>query len=211
MLPARLLDRPVFAALEANARIRWRLNGSPFFDPALPTGPFTTLVAFLPQAFAVQLVENVGALPGLAGHYRYTPAQLHVTIRNLDDTDLGRLPALLAAQHPIRLTTAGLGFTRETLLLRLLPVDANLRRLRTQLDDLPGMQRARHPLRDLVFANALRLNGPVAPQLSRAVKQQRNTLTGKELDLDQLTLVRTDKVGSPDRIEVLGRYKLPAH
>ncbi len=30
-------------------------------------------------------------------------------------------------------------------------------------------------------------------------------------EVPELTLVRTDKVGSPDRTEVLGRYKLPAH
>jgi hypothetical protein len=211
MLPARLPNRSVFAALEANARIRWRLHGPPSFDETVPAGPFTTLVAFLPQEFATRLVETVGGLPRLAGHYRYTPRQLHVTIRNLDGADLERLPAPLAGQQPIRLKADGLGFTRETLLLRLLATDSNLRELRTQLDDLSGIQHGQRALCELAFANALRLNGPVAPQLRRTVKQQRKTLSGEEIELNELTLVRTDKVGSPDRIEVLARYKLPAH
>jgi hypothetical protein len=211
MLPARVLARSAFVGLEVDARIRWQLLGSPTFDAAIPTGPFTTLVAFLPQAFAAQLLDLIGALPALAGHYRYQPAQLHVTSRNLDGANLDELSALLAGQQSIRLKTDGLGFTRETLLLRLLATDPNLRRLRIQLDGLPGTGPGRRALRELAFANALRLNGPVAPQLSRTVKQQRNTLAGEELDLDELTLIRTDKVGSPDRTEVLGHYKLPAH
>jgi hypothetical protein len=197
--------------LQVDARIRWRLHGAPTFDAAIPTGPFTTLVAFLPHTFASQLVETVGELPALGGHYRYTPAQLHVTIRNLDGVERDELPALLAGQQPIRVKAGGLGFTRETLLLRLLAADPNCRRLRAQLDHLPGMQRARRPLRELIFANILRLNGPVTGQLRHAVERQRGVLLGEELELSELTLVRTDKVGSPDRTEVLGRYKLPAH
>jgi hypothetical protein len=133
------------------------------------------------------------------------------SIRNLDDADLDELPALLAGQRSIRFKTDGLGFTRETLLLRLLAADSNLKRLRIQLNGLPGMQPGRRALRELAFVNALRLSGPVAPQLRRTVKQQRTTLAGEELDLDELALVRTYKVGSPDRTKVLGRYKLPAH
>ncbi len=211
MLPARVLARSAFVGLEVDARIRWRLHGAPTFDAAIPTGPFTTLVAFLPQVFATRLVETVGTLPGLAGHYRYTPPQLHVTIRNLDGIDLERLPALLAGQQPIRLKANGLGFTRETLLLRLLATHSNLRDLRTQLDDLPGMQRGPRLLRDLVFANVLRLNGPISPESLRSVKHQRNDLLNRQVELPELTLIRTDKVGSPDRTEILGRYKLPAH
>jgi hypothetical protein len=171
-----------------------------------------TLVAFLPPAFATQLADVVGALPALSEHYRYPSTQLHMTIRNLDGADLTRLPALLADQQPIRLQTAALGFTRETLLLQLRPADSTLalRRLRTQLDGLPGIKRGRHLLRGLAFANVLRLNGPVAADLYRSVRQRRNTLAGERLELSELTLVRTDKVGSPERTEVLGRYPFPA-
>jgi hypothetical protein len=64
------------------------------------------LSQFLPQTFAATLVEAVSALPDITGHYRYSPAQLHVTLRNLDGADLERLPALLAHQHQIRLQAA---------------------------------------------------------------------------------------------------------
>jgi hypothetical protein len=40
------------------------------------------------------------------------------------------------------------------------------------------------------------------------VKQRRDTLTGQQLEIDELELVRTDKVGSPERTEVLDRYWL---
>jgi hypothetical protein len=208
MLPPWVVARSGFAVVEADARIRWRLRGAPTFDAAVPTGPFTTLVAFLPPPFAARLVDAIGALSALSGHYRYPPMQLHVTIRNLDGADLARLPALLASQQSIRLKVDGLGFTRETLLLRLLIPDPVLRRLRMQLDGLPGMRAGRSPLRELVFANVLRLNGPVAVELRRSVKQQRHTLVGEELELDELMLIRTDKVGGPDHTEVLSRYAL---
>jgi hypothetical protein len=149
-------------------------------------------------------------LPALSSHYRYTPEQLHVTIRNLDGADLDRLPALLAGQQPIRLKADALGFTRETILLRLLPTDSNLRGLRTALDDLPGIQPGSRLLRGLAFANVLRLNGRISPELRRSVKRQRNDLLNAELELPELTLVRTDKVGSPDRTEILSRYTLSA-
>jgi hypothetical protein len=123
-------------------------------------------------------------------------------------SDLARLPALLAGQQPIRLETNGLGCTRETLLLGLLTTDPASRHLREQLDRLPGMQPGRRPLRELAFANVLRLNGPVAPELYRSIRHVRNTLAGEPLELGELTLVRTDKVGSPDRTEIIGRYLL---
>jgi hypothetical protein len=66
-------------------------------------------------------------------------------------------------------------------------------------------------LRELAFANVLRLNGPVQAELRHSVKREHNDLAGKELQLPELTLVRTDKVGSPDRTEILSRYTLPAH
>jgi hypothetical protein len=135
---------------------------------------------FLPRAFAAQLVETVGALPALSSHYRYTPEQLHVTIRNLDGADLNRLPALLASQQPIGLKADALGFTRETLLLRLLATDPNLRRLRTQIDHLPRIQPGSRFMRELAFANVLRLNGPVtqsyagAPSANAAISPARS-------------------------------------
>jgi hypothetical protein len=205
---ASLAARVRFAALQADARLQWRLHGSPVFDADAPTGPFRTLVAYLPGSFAHRVGETIISLSGLHEHYRYPPGQLHVTIRNLDGADLATLPELLAGQPPIRLHVSGLGFTRETLLLRFVADGPQLRSLRSQLERLPGTQPQGRSLRGLSFANVLRLNGPLASQLSRSVRAHRKILSGEQLVLDELTLVRTDKVGAPERTESLGRYRL---
>ena len=180
----------------------------PVFDAQLRVGPFTTLVGFLPPAFAAALAESVAALPALAEHFRYPLAQLHVTVRNLDGADLRGLSALLEGLQPIPFRADGFGFTRETLLLRVLPADSTLRCIRRRLDELPGMRRGQLPRHDLAFVNLLRLNGPVAAELRRTVSQQRRTLAGRRFDLDELFLIRTDKVASPARTDVLCRYSL---
>ncbi len=197
-----------FAGAEISARARWRFGRTPTFDARRPTGPFTTLVGFLPESFAVELAESVATLPALCAHFRYPSVQLHVTIRNLDGVDLVTLPRLLERLQPIGLRADRLGFTPQTLLLRLVMADPTLGRLRTQLDDLPGAHHRGLPRRDLVFANVLRLNGPVTAEMRQGVRHQRTSLTGRQLEIDRLTLVRTDKVGSPERTEVLGHYDL---
>jgi hypothetical protein len=209
MLCNWLGTRAGFSVVEADARIHWRLRGAPSFDPLAPSGPFTTLVAFLPPAFAARLTSVIDTLPGISEHFRYPPAQLHVTIRNLDGADLSALPALLAGTRPLLLGDVGLGFTRETLLLRL-RTDKVLRRLRARLDGIAGIRPPRQPLRRLAFANVLRLDAPVAGELLRSAREHRDALGGEQLKLDELTLVSTDKVGSPDRTEILARYPLPA-
>jgi len=208
MQPAELIARFAFAAADADAGIRWSLRQAPVFDARLRVGPFTTLVGFLPPAFAATLAESVAALPALAEHFRYPLAQLHVTVRNLDGVDLAGLPALLEGLQPIPFRADGFRFSRETLLLRVLPADPTLRCIRRRLDELPGMRRGWLPRRDLAFANVLRLNGPVAAELRRTVSQQRRALAGRRFDLDELFLIRTDKVGSPARTDVLDRYSL---
>jgi hypothetical protein len=200
----------MFALAEADARIRWELGQLPAFDAQLAPGPFTTLVGFLPEAFAADLAEFIAAFPTLAEHYCYPPTQMHVTVRNLDRADLAELPVLLEGVEPIRLRAIGLGFTRETLLLRMLAADRTLRRLRIRLDGLRGIGPGRLARRDLAFANVLRLNGPVAGELRRAVSVRRQIFAGRVLELDRLTLIRTDKVGSPARSEVLDQYSLAA-
>ncbi len=202
--------RAVFSAIEADARLRWWLRETPRFDPRAAVGPFTTLVAFLPAAFAARLTEVVGTLEEVAGHYRYAPAQLHVTIRNLDGVDHSTLAALLVGRGPLLLHGGRLGFTRETLLLTL-SADVALRRLRAEIDRLPGARAPGGALRDLAFTNVLRLNGPIGDELLRSVARHRHALAGELLELQELTLVRTDKVGSPQRTQTLARYALGDH
>lgn len=195
-----------FVGAEVNARSRWRLGWTPTFDSRRSAGPFTTLVAFLPEPFAAELADSVVALPALAAHFCYPAGQLHVTIRNLDSADLAALPKLLDGLQPIGLRADRLRFTPHTLLLQLVAADPALRGLRARLDDLPGAQPRRMPRRDLVFVNVLRLNGRVTPELRNAVSRRRNAFAGRQLEIAALTLIRTDKVGSPERTEVLGRF-----
>lgn len=54
----------------------------------------------------------------------------------------------------------------------------------------------------------LRFNGPVGTELLRSVGRHRDALAGEPLELQELTLVRTDKVGSPERTQILARYPL---
>ena len=199
--------RAIYSAIEADARVRWWLRETPSFDPLAAVGPFTTLVAFLPSAFATRLTEVLGTLDGVAAHYRYAPAQLHLTIRNLDGVDLSTLAAPLADCRPLVLRGGRLGFTRETLLQRL-SADVALRRLREGLDLLPGARAPSGALRDLAFTNVLRLNGPVRAELLHSVRRHRDALAGEPLELEELALVRTDKVGSPGRTRILARYPL---
>jgi hypothetical protein len=209
MRPSGLIARLASAGSDLDARVGWRLGRVPSFDARRAAGPFTTLVAFLPEPVAGELADMVAGLPALAAHFRYPPGQLHVTIRNLDGAALATLPQLLDGLQPISLRADRLGFTRQTLLLRMTTADTTLRRLRTRLDELPGAQPSRLPRRDLVFANVLRLNGPVAAELRRSVSRRGDALVGRRLDIDELTLLRTDKVGSPERTEVLDRFRLP--
>jgi hypothetical protein len=202
------MARLSFAGAEVSARSRWRLGRTPTFDARRPVGPFTTLVGFLPEPFAAELADSVAALPALSAHFRYPAGQLHVTIRNLDNVDLAALPRLLDGLQPIGLRADRLGFTPQTLLLRLVTADRTLRDLRTRLEHLPGAHHRGLPARELAFANVLRLNGPVTVELRRGVRQRRDALTGQQLEIDELELVRTDKVGSPERTEVLDRYWL---
>lgn len=209
MQPSKAIARLAFVGAEVNARSRWRLGWTPTFDSRRAAGPFTTLVAFPPEPFAAELAKSVATLPALARHFCYPAGQLHVTIRNLDSADLVALLKLLDGQQQIGLRADRLRFTPHTLLLQLVAADPALRGLRARLDDLPGAHpRGMPPRRDLVFVNVLRLNGPVTAELRNAISRRRNEFAGRQLEIAALTLIRTDKVGSPERTEVLGRFCL---
>jgi hypothetical protein len=204
--------RLAFFLVELDARAGWRLGRRARFDPAEPGGPYTSLVAFLPMPLAGELAEVAASLVGSDAHYRYPPDQLHVTVRSFGDAT--RLPSLAPALDglpPIALTAAGLGFTRDTVQLRLLQENTSLgdarRRLASTHGIPPRMARQRL-LTPVAFANMLRLNGPVAPELREEVAGLRRLLAGERIVLSELTLVRTDKVATPARTEVLERYTL---
>jgi hypothetical protein len=203
-----IVARLALAGVGVEARARWRFGLTPAFSQRDAAGPFTTLVAFMPRPVAEEIARSVQRLPGLGGHFRYPATQIHMTVRNLDGVDLAELPDILSQVPPITLRTARLRFTPETLLLQLAPTDRALRSLRTQLDELPGARPPVRARRALAFANVLRLNGPVSRELRIGTRRAGRKLEGRPVEIHDLQLVSTDKVGSPDRTHVLDRYAL---
>jgi hypothetical protein len=206
------LGRFAFRMVELDARLGWAVGRRPRFDLSDPGGPYTTLMAYLPEPLAGELATLAASLPGTADHYLYPPEQLHVTVRSFGDAaglpDIG--PAI-SGLPPIELTGAGLGLTRETVQLRLLPDNPTLRELRGRLartEGVPSRQPRQRLLAPVAFANVVRLNGKVDHELRAAVARHRDLLTGERVVLSELTLARTDRVASPARTQVLARYEL---
>jgi hypothetical protein len=206
------LGRFAFLLVELDARLGWAVGRRPRFELSDPGGPYTTLMAYLPDALAAELAEVAASLPGTEGHYRYPLGQIHVTVRSFGDaTDLPDIGPAIAGLPPIELTGAGLGLTRETVQLRLLPGNPTLGELRRRLANtrgVPSRQARQRLLAPVAFANVLRLNGKVTPELRSAVAGLRGLLSGQRIVLSELTLVRTDRVASPGSTEVLARYEL---
>lgn len=206
------LGRFAFLMVELDARLGWAVGRRPRFDLSDPGGPYTTLMAYLPERLASELAEMAAALPGTATHYRYPAEQLHVTVRSFGDaTKLPDIGPAIAGLPPIALTVAGLGLTRETVQLRLLPGNETLGEVRRRLartQGVPSRQPRQRLLAPVAFANVLRLNGPVDRELRAAVRKHRDLLAGQRIELSELTLVRTDRVASPAATEVLARYEL---
>jgi hypothetical protein len=206
------LGRFAFLMVELDARLGWAVGRRPRFELSAPGGPYTTLMAYLPDALAAELAEVAAALPGTEGHYLYPPEQLHATVRSFGDaTSLPDIGPAVAGLPPIVLTGAGLGLTRETVQLRLLPGNETLGELRRRLartQGVPSRQPRQRLLAPVAFANVLRLNGKVEPELRKAVAGQRGLMSGRRIELSELTLVRTDRVASPASTQMLARYEL---
>jgi hypothetical protein len=198
--------------VELDARLGWAMGRRPRFELSAPGGPYTTLMAYLPEELAAELAQVAASLPGTQGHNRYPPEQLHATVRSFGDTtDLPDIGPAIAGLPPIVLTGAGLGLTRETVQLRHLPGNDTLGELRRRVARPRGAP-SRPPrlrlLAPVAFANVRRLTGKVAPELRAAVAAHRDLLAGQRIVLNELTLVRTDRVASPASTQVLARYEL---
>jgi hypothetical protein len=206
------LGRFAFFMVELDARLGWAAGRRPRFEMADPGGPYTTLMAYLPDPLARDLAQVASSLPGTEGHYCYPPGQLHVTVRSFGGaTNLPDIGPAMEGLPPIALTGAGLGLTRDTVQLRLLPDNDTLGELRRRLariQGVPSRQPRQRLLAPVAFANVIRLNGLVDGKLRAAVAGRRDLLAGERIALSELTLVRTDKVASPANTQVLARYEL---
>jgi hypothetical protein len=206
------LGRVAFFMVELDARLGWAVGRRPRFELADPGGPYTTLMAYVPDELARELAQVAASLPGTEGHYCYPPEQIHVTVRSFGGaTSLPDIGPAIVGLPPIALIGAGLGLTRDTVQLRLLPDNDTLGELRRRLartEGVPSRQPRQRLLAPVAFANVLRLNGNVNAGLRAAVASRRDLLKGERIVLSELTLVRTDKVASPANTQVLASYTL---
>jgi 2'-5' RNA ligase len=189
-----------------------------------PSGPAAavhlTTVVRLPAAVAAALAPVVERLRALGpGHHWYPPQTLHVTVMNLDGLAPsigGPAPGdpaapvreLVAAHPPFRLAVRGLGVAPGGVFALALPGDATLRSLRDGLARLPaGGTRRRRVGRGLGHANLVRFSGPVTARFLAEVAGLRRQDFGT-FTVDEVELVRTDRLLSPQGTTTLGRLPL---
>jgi hypothetical protein len=143
---------------------------------------------------------------------------MHVTVQNLDALAPAAAPPrrpggpaplpdglveLVAARAPFRLAVRGLGVAPGAVFVLALAGDTTLRSLRAGLAGLAdGHDRGR-----LGQANLVRFAGPVTAgflaELARLRRQDFGTFT-----VDEVELVRTDRLLSPEGTTILGRLRL---
>jgi 2'-5' RNA ligase len=206
---ARALWWPGWAATRATAGRR------AFTLP--PSGPAAavhlTTVVRLPAAVTAALAPTLDRLRAVGPrHHYYPPETMHVTVQNLDAlAPAAPLPdglaELVAARAPFRLAVRGLGVWPGTVFALALPGDATMASLRAGLAGLAGGHARGRLGRGLGHANLVRFTGPVTAgflaELARLRLQDFGTFT-----VDEVELVRTDRLLSPEGTTTLGRLRL---
>jgi 2'-5' RNA ligase len=206
---ARALWWPGWAAIRATAGRR------AFTLP--PSGPAAavhlTTVVRLPATVTAALAPTLDRLRAVGPrHHYYPPETMHVTVQNLDAlAPAAPLPdglvELVAARAPFRLAVRGLGVGPGAVFALALPGDATMASLRAGLAGLAGGHNRGRPGRGLGHANLVRFSGPVTAgflaELARLRRQDFGTFT-----VDEVELVRTDRLLSPEGTTTLGRLRL---
>jgi 2'-5' RNA ligase len=206
---ARALWWPGWAATRATAGRR------AFTLP--PSGPAAavhlTTVVRLPATVTAALAPTLDRLRAVGPrHHYYPPGTMHVTVQNLDAlAPAAPLPdglvELVAARAPFRLAVRGLGVAPGAVFALALAGDATLRSLRAGLAGLAGGHDRGRLGRGLGHANLVRFSGPVTAgflaELARLRRQDFGTFT-----VDEVELVRTDRLLSPEGTTTLGRLRL---
>jgi 2'-5' RNA ligase len=206
---ARALWWPGWAATRATAGRR------AFTLP--PSGPAAavhlTTVVRLPATVTAALAPTLDRLRAVGPrHHYYPPETMHVTVQNLDAlAPAAPLPdglvELVAARAPFRLAMRGLGVGPGAVFALALPGDATMASLRAGLAGLAGGHNRGRSGRGLGHANLVRFSGPVTAgflaELARLRRQDFGTFT-----VDEVELVRTDRLLSPEGTTTLGRLRL---
>jgi 2'-5' RNA ligase len=182
-----------------------------------PSGPAAavhlTTVVRLPATVTAALAPTLDRLRAVGPrHHYYPPETMHVTVQNLDALrPAAPLPdgliELVAARAPFRLAVRGLGVGPGVVFALALPGDATLASLRAGLAGLAGGHDRGRLGRGLGHANLVRFSGPVTAgflaELARLRRQDFGTFT-----VDEVELVRTDRLLSPEGTTTLGRLRL---
>jgi 2'-5' RNA ligase len=216
---ARALWWPGWAATRATAGRRV------FTLP--PSGPAAavhlTTVVRLPATVTAALAPTLDRLRALGPrHHYYPPETMHVTVQNLDALAPAAAPPrrpggpapppdglaeLVAARAPFRLAVRGLGVAPGAVFALALAGDATMASLRAGLAGLAGGHDRGRLGRGLGHANLVRFSGPVTAgflaELARLRRLDFGTFT-----VDEVELVRTDRLLSPEGTTTLGRLRL---
>jgi 2'-5' RNA ligase len=214
MLGDRVAARALWWAGWAATRA---VAGRRVFTPP-PSGPAAavhlTSVVRLPAAVAAALAPALERLHAHGpGHHYYPPEAMHVTVQNLDGLAPQALPPALcdvvAAHPPFSLAVRGLGVGPGTVFALALPGDATLRSLRAGLGRLaPGRgSGGRWVGRGLGHANLVRFSGPVTAGFLAELARLRRQDFGA-FAVDEVELVRTDRLLSPEGTTTLARVRL---
>jgi 2'-5' RNA ligase len=182
-----------------------------------PSGPAAavhlTTVVRLPATVTAALAPTLDRLRAVGPrHHYYPPETMHVTVQNLDALGPAAplpdgLVELVAARAPFRLAVRGLGVGPGAVFALALPGDATLASLRAGLAGFAGGHDRGRLGRGLGHANLVRFSGPVTAgflaELARLRRQDFGTFT-----VDEVELVRTDRLLSPEGTTTLGRLRL---
>jgi hypothetical protein len=212
------------------------LSGEGRVDAGAAT-PIYSLICRLPSAVATEAVGALFRHPcEWESHHRYAPDAVHTTILFLTPylgigahTEKGEIAARIAAARgpieevlsrtsPLAVRAHGLNAFSSTVFLQLLQrvpdAPAAVRRgladrLRAAFPRESADRYEAHLPWDLLWANLVRFRSPVSSEIVAAVEDERETDFG-EVSLRAVELVRTDRLLSPARTEVLHRFQLGA-
>jgi hypothetical protein len=209
---------PARAAFAANWLVmsRWLAGpGRPRRLEPLRLGEprFVSCIARLPPEIAGRLEEVAEALGRIQPeHHRYPADEIHMTVLGLADSAGAEeeLAAIVARHSPLMVEVGGLNVSSSTVFAELYPQGPGLLALRRDLRRAESDEHgpvARWLRRRLAHANVIRFGAPVDPRLLAGVGSLRRARFGR-FRIDEVELVRTDKVLSGAGTRTLARFTL---
>jgi hypothetical protein len=173
---------------------------------------FVSCIVRLPAEIASRLQEAAEPLGRIQPqHHQYPADEIHMTVLGLaDSAAVGELAPIVAQHGPPTIEVGGLNVSSSTVFAELYPQGPGLLALRRDLrwaaSDEHGPA-ARWLRRRLAHANVIRFGAPVDRRLLAGVGRLRRARFGR-FQIEEVELVRTDKVLSDAGTRTLGRFTL---